>query len=92
LADFFQVSELTAWRTRRRLVPLLRQCRHIDLALPRRRLTPRLAWRLARQVSEFRHFLSTFAQWARGPQPQAECADESGLALSPVADELPPGN
>jgi hypothetical protein len=70
VAYFFRISELTAWRTRSRFVPLLRECRYTELlVLRRRRLTPRLAWRLAREVPEFRHFLNTFAQWARDPKP-----------------------
>jgi hypothetical protein len=68
VAFFFGVSELTAWRTRRRLVPLLRVSRHIDRALRRRRLTRRLAYRAARQAPELRVFLNSFAMWARDPQ------------------------
>jgi hypothetical protein len=68
MAFFFGVSELTAWRTRRRLVPLLRASRHIDRALRRRRLTRRLAYRAARQAPELRVFLNTFAMWARDLQ------------------------
>src|SRR5262245_36074592 len=86
LANFFGVSEITAWRARRRIVPVLDAVRPADLAPRPPVLTRRRARRLAAQVPGF-SLLNTFAVWARGPlpaQPERPRPTKSAVA-SPIS-------